>query len=222
MTETSWPLRCEPRPSCATSALMWTSMPFRIGSRGPLPPFGCSGKAIPDAAPARAEVCTSFPGRDEDLVVTTDSATSSSGTCDRSASRRRFAAADVELTGRRGGLAGLPTWVRPSLFARTPMRVWDGWSNAASSSATASSSVLLLVMREETAADTFFVPPRRERRLLAHSSSSPAPEHRTWPSDSNLWADVQPAPAQSSTLSPLIRAMCRRLAVTSTADSARA
>ena len=71
----------------------------------------------------RAEVCTTSMGRDEDLVVSTDAQT----LVDLNMRRTSLAAATrsgrLQLSGPRGLIRALPSWVGPSPYAGTQRRV---------------------------------------------------------------------------------------------------
>jgi hypothetical protein len=70
----------------------------------------------------RAEVCTSFPGRDEDLVVTTDSATLTEWNLRRIGFREALGSGRCRVDGSPGLAHRFPTWIRPSPFAKAMAR----------------------------------------------------------------------------------------------------
>jgi DNA-binding HxlR family transcriptional regulator len=65
----------------------------------------------------RAEVCTSFPGRDEDLVVTTDSTTLTEWNLRRIGFQEALRSGRCRIDGPPGLARRFPTWIRPSPFA---------------------------------------------------------------------------------------------------------
>jgi len=70
----------------------------------------------------RAEVCTSFPGRDEDLVVTTDSATLTEWNLRRIGFQEALGSGRCRVDGSPGLAHRFPTWIRPSPFAKAMAR----------------------------------------------------------------------------------------------------
>ena len=70
----------------------------------------------------RAEVCTSFPGRDEDLVVTTDSATLTEWNLRRIGFQEALRSGRCRIDGSPGLARRFPTWLRPSPFAKAMAR----------------------------------------------------------------------------------------------------
>lgn len=87
----------------------------------------------------RAELCTAFPGRSEDLIITTDAATLAQWNLRRIAFDQ---AGQVRVDGPPGLARAFPTWIRPSPFARRagrtvrrqdvePRAAESGWCQAA-------------------------------------------------------------------------------------------
>ena len=65
----------------------------------------------------RAEVCTSYPGKDEDLVVVTDSQTLMDWNLRRISFREALRTGRCHVEGPPGLVRRFPMWVRPSPFA---------------------------------------------------------------------------------------------------------
>jgi HxlR-like helix-turn-helix protein len=65
----------------------------------------------------RVEMCTSYPGRDEDLIVTTDTATLASWNLRRVSFDEAVRNGRCRLQGLPEFVAAFPTWIRPSPFA---------------------------------------------------------------------------------------------------------
>ena len=66
----------------------------------------------------RAEVCTSFPGKDEDLVVTTDSTTLTEWNLRRIGFQEALRSGRFRVDGPPGLARRFPSWIRPSPFAK--------------------------------------------------------------------------------------------------------
>lgn len=74
----------------------------------------------------RAELCTSYPGRAEDLIVTTDSETLVQWNLRRITLQQAVHAGRCRLEGPTHLVSGFPAWVRPSPFAHvSPARSPD-------------------------------------------------------------------------------------------------
>ena len=65
----------------------------------------------------RAELCTAYPGRTEDLIVTTDSETLVQWNLRRITFQQAVREARCRLEGSPGLVKAFPTWIRPSPFA---------------------------------------------------------------------------------------------------------
>jgi DNA-binding HxlR family transcriptional regulator len=72
------------------------------------------------ARPPRVEMCASYPGREEDLVVTTDSETLAQWNLRRIAFADAVRAGRCRVDGPPRLVRGFPTWLRPSPFAHVP------------------------------------------------------------------------------------------------------
>ena len=68
----------------------------------------------------RAELCTSYPGRPEDLIVTTDTETLVQWNLRRITFQQGVTAGRCRLEGPPGLVRAFPKWVRPSPFAHIP------------------------------------------------------------------------------------------------------
>ena len=75
----------------------------------------------------RAELCTSYPGRAEDLIVSTDSETLVQWNLRRVTLEQAVGAGRCRLEGPTSLVRGFPSWVRPSPFAHvSPAPLPDG------------------------------------------------------------------------------------------------
>lgn len=68
----------------------------------------------------RAEVCTAYPGRAEDLIVTTDSETLVEWNLRRITFQEAVRAGRCRVDGPPGLARAFPSWIRPSPFAHVP------------------------------------------------------------------------------------------------------